>query len=270
MNREGLGDLIASKLRNRLIASRQQWAATAPINYFYIDDVLPVDMAMQIREAFPSSSTMMLRKSLRELKYVSSQMNEHASILEEITFAFQQPEVVATVAEITGLPMLQPDEYLYAGGISMMGYGHFLNPHLDNSHDKDRKCYRTLNLLYYVSPDWKLENGGNLELWPDGTKAKPTTIVSKFNRLAVMVTNQRSWHSVSKNLCDQPRCCISNYYFSPRPVGDVEYFHPTSFRGRPNEPIRDMVLKADATARKLIRAIIPKGVIKTKHLYRKD
>ncbi|HZS81054.1 MAG TPA: 2OG-Fe(II) oxygenase [Herbaspirillum sp.] len=270
MNREELGALLADRLRNRLHASRQQWETTTPINHFYVDDMLPADVAMQIRQAFPDSSAMMLRKSIRELKYVSSQMDEHTPLLEEITFAFQQPEVLALIAEITGLRALQPDENLYAGGISMMGGGHFLNPHIDNSHDKDRERYRVINLLYYVSPEWTLENGGNLELWPNGTKEKPTTVVSQFNRLVVMVTNQHSWHSVSKNVSDQPRCCVSNYYFSDYPVGENEYFHPTSFRGRPEEPIRDVVLQADAALRGLIRTIIPKGVSKTKHVYKKD
>ncbi len=113
----------------------------------------------------------------------------------------------------------------------MTGPGHILNPHRDSSHDKDRECYRVLNLLYCVSPDWSLEKGGNLEVWPEGTKAEPTTIVSRFNRLAVMVANQHSWHSVSKNTSTEQRCCVSNYYFSNHPVGDAEYFHPTSFRG---------------------------------------
>ena len=73
----------------------------------------------------------------------------------------------------------------------------FLNPHLDNSHDKDRNKWRVLNLLYYVSPDWKQEFGGNLELWPDGMKGRQITLHSKFNRLAVMATHDASWHSVS-------------------------------------------------------------------------
>ncbi|CAM3088085.1 Prolyl 4-hydroxylase alpha subunit Fe(2+) 2OG dioxygenase domain-containing protein [Burkholderia ubonensis] len=212
----------------------------------------------------------MLRKSIRELKYVSSQMNEHNPILEEITFAFQQPEIVEVIAEITGVTSLEPDEHLYAGGISVMGQGHFLNPHLDNSHDKDRQRYRVLNLLYYVSPDWKLENGGNLELWPSGPKSRPQTVVSSFNRLVVMATNQHSWHSVSKNVSSENRCCVSNYYFSQKPIGKDEYFHPTSFRGRPDEPIRNAVLQADAAVRGMIRSVIPRGISKTKHVYKKD
>jgi Rps23 Pro-64 3,4-dihydroxylase Tpa1-like proline 4-hydroxylase len=269
MNRDEFGILIAERLRDQLFACRQQWSAS-PINHFYIDDLLPAAIAQQIQEAFPDSSTLMLRKSIRELKYVSSQMDKHLPILEEITFAFQQPQVVELVSEITGIDSLEPDEHLYAGGISVMGHGHFLNPHLDNSHDKDRQRYRALNLLYYVSPGWKLENGGNLELWPQGTKGNPVTIVSNFNRLAVMVTNQHSWHSVSKNVSTDNRYCVSNYYFSKQPVAEKDYFHPTSFRGRPEEPIRDMVLQADAAVRGIIRSAIPKGVAKTKHVYKKD
>ena len=97
-----------------------------------------------------------------------------------------------------------------------MGKENFLNPHLDNSHNKDRNLWRVLNLLYYVTPGWKLENGGNLELWPNGIKNPSITIESRCNRLIVMSTHQKSWHSVSKVQTDIPRCCISNYYFSKR------------------------------------------------------
>ncbi|MBK5059604.1 2OG-Fe(II) oxygenase [Paraburkholderia domus] len=270
MQRTEIGRFIAARLRDSLDAARTQWQHSAPVNYFIVDDVLPDELAMMVRRGFPDASTMMLRKSLRELKYVSAQMDQHAPILEEVIFAFQEPGVVDLVMQITGLRSLYPDEHLYAGGISMMGRGHFLNPHLDNSHDKDRERYRVLNLLYYASPGWRAEHGGNLEVWPHGTKAEPTTIVSQFNRLAVMVTNQHSWHSVSPNLSDESRCCVSNYYFSDHPVGEDEYFHPTSFRGRPDQPIRDVVLQADAAARGIVRKLFPKGVAGNKHVYKKD
>ena len=48
----------------------------------------------------------------------------------------------------------------------------FLNPHLDNSHDKDRSRWHVLNLLYYVTPNWQEDFGGNLELWTNGLQEK--------------------------------------------------------------------------------------------------
>ncbi len=162
-----------------------------------------------------------------------------------------------------------PSTMLYAGGISLMATGHYLHPHIDNSHDMERQRYRILNLLYYASPEWDFENGGNLELWPNGAKAEPHAIHSKFNRLAVIATNRNSWHSVSKVLAARNRTCVSNYYFSRASPVEEDYFHVTSFRGRPEEPVRDLMLRTDAALRSLIRKIAPDGLRRTRHYYKK-
>jgi Rps23 Pro-64 3,4-dihydroxylase Tpa1-like proline 4-hydroxylase len=138
------------------------------------------------------------------------------------------------VRQITGIEGLEADPELYAGGISLMGKGDFLNPHIDNSHDARRARYRRLNLLYYISPDWKLPNGGNLELW-DERVLRPMVIESRFNRLVVMETNRTSWHSVNPIRVEQDRCCVSNYYFSTRSPESRPYYHVTSFLGRPDQ-----------------------------------
>lgn len=269
MNRLKIADHIVARLEPMADDLAKKWATSGPVNHAVIDDLLPVELAQSIRNKFPSGSNMRVRKSLRELKHVAAQMDAYDPLLEEALFAFQDARVVELVGHITGLQALEPDEKLYAGGISMMSQGHFLNPHIDNSHDKDRQRYRVLNLLYYVSPGWGLESGGNLELWPQGVEGEQITIVSKFNRLALMVTNKTSWHSVSPVLADAQRCCVSNYYFSQHPADTNEYFHVTSFRGRPEQPVRDLVLQADAALRMGIRKLFPKGAVKTTHYYEK-
>jgi len=143
-----------------------------------------------------------------------------------------------------------------------MRRGNFLLPHLDNSHDKDRQLYRVLNLLYYISPGWAAENGGNLELWDRGTKRPPREIVSRFNRLVLMATHERSWHSVNEVVSDGSRTCISNYYFDPNPLEGRPYFHVTSFRGRPEQPGKDLVLRVDSALRNAVRKIARAGIYK--------
>ncbi|WP_263355507.1 2OG-Fe(II) oxygenase [Acidicapsa ligni] len=234
-----------------------------------IDGLLPEEEADRIFAAFPDKSSMMLKKSLREYKYVAAQMNQYNPLLEEVVYAFQQPGVLKLVEEITGIREMEPDEHLYAGGISLMGKDNFLNPHLDNSHDKNRQAYRVLNLLYYVSPDWTHESGGNLELWDDGPKGEPREVVSRFNRLVLMATHEKSWHSVNQIKVDRSRCCVSNYYFSARPLEDHEYFHVTSFRGRPEQPVRDLVLQGDIALRQGIRKVFKKGIVENPHVYKK-
>jgi Rps23 Pro-64 3,4-dihydroxylase Tpa1-like proline 4-hydroxylase len=270
-SRTVIADAIVDRLDDDTIAKASQTFSTSrPVQWFAVDDLLPEEMAHTIRRAFPDPAQMRERKTLREHKHVTSQMDRHDPQGEEALFAFQDPRVVEAVGRITGLPALSPDPLLYAGGLSVMTNGNFLNPHLDNSHNNDRSLYRVLNLLYYVSPGWNVESGGHLELWPQGVKKKPLTVHSLFNRLAVMTTGPESWHSVSSVKAEEARCCVSNYYFSPEPVGGSPYFRVTSFRGRPEQPVRDLYLRADAALRGAVRKLFPAGVTRTSHIYQRN
>jgi hypothetical protein len=151
-----------------------------------------------------------------------------------------------------------------------MGNKQFLNPHLDNSHDKDRARWRVLNLLFYVTPNWKEEYGGNLELWPNGLKESQVVIASKFNRLAVMATHNNSLHSVSPIKYEGTRCCVSNYYFSKTPLLSSDTFHVTSFRGRPEQKVTDAILQLDSWLRMSIRKFFKKGIKENPHRYKKS
>lgn len=267
--REYLADLILSRLAAEKERMKEEFSVKGRINTCFIDNLLPENIARDIYNAFPSPEEMAIHKSLRENKRIAAQMDLYNPLLEEIVYAFQDQRIVKSVEEITGLKEMVPDEFLYAGGISLMAKGNFLNPHLDNSHDNERKSYRILNLLYYVTPDWQEENGGNLELWDNGVKNEQRTIHSKFNRLVLMVTNKSSYHSVSKVSSDGKRCCVSNYYFSTIPAESNKYFHVTSFYGRPEEPVKDILLRTDGMLRNFIRKFTKKRLIKTKHIYKK-
>jgi len=269
-SRVQLADIIHNRLKEEQARLQKEFAISNRINSCYIDDLLPQEIALEIYKAFPEPSEMAAHKSIRENKRVAAQMDLYHPLLEEIIYAFQDPRIVAICEEITGIKGMEPDEHLYAGGISLMAYDNFLNPHLDNSHNNTVNKYRVLNLLYYVSPDWVLENGGNLELWDQGVKGQPRTIVSQFNRLALMITNTASYHSVSKVVVDKKRCCVSNYYFSDTPADDADYFHVTSFYGRPEEPIKNWILKIDRNLRQFLRKINKKGFFKSQHIYKKD
>lgn len=240
------------------------------IGYFYIDDLLPEAVANACYDIFPEKTEMKGLKSIREYKYVSAQMDKHNPFLEKVLYAFQDRRIVNLIGNICNIDNLYADDSLYAGGLSLMEQDNFLNPHLDNSHDAERERWRVLNLLYYVTPNWELKNGGQLELWPKGPKQEPIVVESKFNRLVVMATHDASWHSVNKVQVDMNRRCISNYYFSDNPLREKDKFHVTKFRGRPNQTFLNILLDADANIRMLVRKVFKKGVRKNPHIYKKD
>ena len=272
MEKEALALLIFDKINQNKFFLKTQFSKSKPqIGYFFIDDLLPIAIVQEIHNVFPKSTEMVLKKSIREDKYVAAQMNLYNPVLEAIVFAFQDKKVVDLIGEICEIQHAIPDEYLYAGGLSMMGNKQFLNPHLDNSHDKDRQRWRVLNLLYYVTPNWHEEYGGNLELWPNGLKENQITIHSKYNRLVVMATHNASLHSVSPVVFDGFRCCVSNYYyFSKTPLLESDNFHVTSFRGRPENKVVDIILQLDTFLRMTIRKFFKKGIKENPHIYKKD
>lgn len=232
-----------------------------PTRFAAIDDLLPADEAAKIAVAFPASEKMRLLDSFREKKYTSKALDEFDPIIADITFAFQDERVIEKVAELTGIRDAVGDPHLYAGGISAMEQGHFLNPHIDNSHDGDRENYRVLNLLYYITPDRKPENGGNLELWDEKVRER-VEIPSLFNRLVLMATNDKSYHSVNEVKTETPRRCISNYYFSPHSPNGYETFHVTYFMARPEQKLRRLVTKVDSDVRTFVRKFKKDGLAK--------
>lgn len=258
--REDLVNLVLERLTREEAAIKADFGADKGVTTHYtaIDDLLPAEIAAKIAAAFPQTSQMRLLNSFRERKFTSKSLGEFDPLMSDITFALQDERVIARVAELTGIRDALGDPHLYAGGLSAMERGHFLNPHIDNSHDGEQKHYRVLNLLYYISPDWKAEYGGNLELW-DKQVTRPVEIPSVFNRLVLMATNDRSWHSVNEVRADAVRRCVSNYYFSPHSPNGYETSHITYFNARPEQKLRRIVTKVDGELRTILRKLKRRG-----------
>jgi Rps23 Pro-64 3,4-dihydroxylase Tpa1-like proline 4-hydroxylase len=247
LERDG-SEIAAEFTREREIATR----------FCAVDDLLPSDIAKAIADAFPHPDQMRLMNSFRERKYTSKSLENFSPLMADITFAFQDPRVIDKVAELTGIDEPVGDPHLYAGGLSAMTRGHFLNPHIDNSHDGEQKNYRVLNLLYYVTPEWRPEFGGNLELWDDQV-TRCIEVPSLFNRMVLMATNDRSYHSVNEVKIEGTRRCVSNYYFSPHSPNGYETSHVTYFMARPEQRLRRVMTKVDSEVRSALRRIKKQG-----------
>jgi Rps23 Pro-64 3,4-dihydroxylase Tpa1-like proline 4-hydroxylase len=265
--REKLVEIILERLEKdaERIAADFQTDKGVKTLFTAIDDLFPEEIARKIFESFPPVEEMRLIDSFREKKYTSKSLEKFDPLVTDATFAFQDERVIEAVAKLTGIKDPKGDPHLYAGGISAMARGHFLNPHIDNSHDYEQKNYRVLNLLYYCSPGWKPENGGNLELWNEDVTTR-VEIPSIFNRLVLMSTNDKSWHSVNEVKAEGARCCVSNYYFSPHSPNGYETSHITFFQARPEQKLRRFVTTADGYLRTALRKVVKQGLGK-KDLY---
>ena len=251
--RKELTDLIVQRLNEAKEQLKKEFFFKHPIKvarHFALDNLLPNEIAEEVYANFPKPKKMPLLNNYGEIKLKYSHIKKTSNLLQDLHYAIQDPSVVAAVEDITEIKNQIPDRSRYAGGVSTLLKGYFINPHIDNSHDVEKKYYRTVNVLYYVSPNWQRGNGGNYELW-DESITNHILVPSFFNRLVVMETNRTSWHAVSPVLCDAPRCCVFNYYFSEQSPEGVEYFHKASslfvnplFRPRPEQKIRRAIARA--------------------------
>ena len=266
MNQQDLGRQIAEQLRLNKDRLKEQWQSVSPVRHCYLDNLLPEDIARQVYSSLPAPETLMLRESIKERKRVGIKVENYAPEMAAILFAFQEDDVVAAVGDITDQEKLSPDASLYGSGISLMLEGDFLLPHLDNSHDGDGKLYRVLNLLYYVTPDWPEDGGGNLELWDKPMKERKE-VHARFNRLVLMETHTDSVHSVTNvHQADGMRACISNYYFSPEPSNHKEHVHKTTFFARPEDGVvKKLQLKAEGKAKNFLARFLSNDVKGTSH-----
>jgi Rps23 Pro-64 3,4-dihydroxylase Tpa1-like proline 4-hydroxylase len=261
VDRHSFPKLIVDRLKAERERIADQWhhPEGTHTRHFHVDDLLPAYIARAIYQAFPrNAGGFFERASFREKKKTLTDLSKCLPILSAVIYALQAQKIIDAITDITGFRKLLPDPSLYAAGLSMMFKDDFLNPHIDNSHDRSRTLYRRLNLLYYVSPDWKIDNGGNFEMW-DTSVSKHKTVLAKFNRLLVMETNKISWHSVSKVTVDEPRCCVSTYVFSPDSPNGDDYFHVTSFLGRPGETARRVIGRLDNALRQTASIVLKTG-----------
>ena len=195
MKRGQIARLIKSKIEAIGIEElKENYQSSGKINHLIIDNLLPDEIVERLHKQFPPESQLTLLNERQEKKYVGVQFLEHQEIVEECIYAFQDSEIINAFSKICTIEDLEADPELYAGGISSMSDTCFLNPHIDNSHDRLKEKYRRLNLLYYVSKDFLPSDGGQLLLYPQGIKTEPIEIDSRYNRLIVMRTDNKSLH----------------------------------------------------------------------------
>ena len=259
MDRQEISELIKKRLDEIGINFlKKKYENSSSINYLIIDHLLPNEIASKLHFDFPEEKELNHLNGPSENKYVGVNFSDRQKLVQECLYAFQEESIIKIIGQITNIKDLIGDHELYAGGISSMSKGCYLNPHIDNSHDRNLKNFRRLNILYYVNKDWiPKKDGGELVLYPNGIKNKEEIINCKFNRLLIMRTDNKSIHGVKKVRSKiKRRKCISNYYFSINSPSGKKYYHSTSFRGFKKELVKGTYLQFNSFIRTSVKKFI--------------
>jgi Rps23 Pro-64 3,4-dihydroxylase Tpa1-like proline 4-hydroxylase len=258
LDRTTIAAHLVSRLVRESVALRQQWRRD-PIPNLQVDDLLPAETAQALFAEFPPPEQLRSKHSLAESRHRGTQLQAYAPLLREAAEALQDPRVIAALAEVTDTPFVLREPQPNATGLVHMQRGDFVNPHIDLGFQPQRGKRRVLSVTYYVTPDRRLADGGHLELWHAGPEGEPTTILSKWNRLSVVSIDEHAWHSVSPVLTKRRSCGLFSYYHARVGAQPSNDNIVTAYRGRPEQKLRDLFLRADTFARQSLYRFVIDG-----------
>ena len=224
-----------------------------PYKHIVIDNFFLPEIAEKLESEFPdpNSADMVNYNSPLEKKFSLNRWNDFPPCTYRAFSMFGNENFLQNMRNITEMHDLTFDYGLHGGGWHMHGNGGNLNVHLDyNLHPKMSE-QRKLNIIVYLTKDWKREWGGGLELWKDNGDFPPSRhkiVDNVFNRAIIFDTTQNSWHGLPDPIkCPEGvyRKSIAAYFLCPAPA-------ETDQRGRALFLPRDDQ-KNDPAVREIIR-----------------
>ena len=185
---------------------KHQFKGAKPFDHIIIDNFLDPELAASLESEFPIDRLQDLYayNNPLEHKFASNNWNLFSPKTYEFFEYLNSAEVVEKMSVLTGVKLI-PDYGLHGGGWHIHGDGGKLNPHLDYSIHPKLGLQRKLNLIIYLSSDWKDEYGGHLGLWGHNTETnQPAKLESEisigFNKALIFDTTQMSWHGISQQI----------------------------------------------------------------------
>lgn len=225
----------------------------------WIDDFLSPEAFKAVSADPPRPEQMIRRRSLKERKYVTADVNLVPAPLRALILALNSQDVATAIGEALDMPALRGDPLLYNGGCTVLAPGDFTRPHLDNSHDLTGKSRRRLVGLFYFAPAWDEEDGGHLELFD--ARDRKRRVSYGPNRFVLMETAEHSWHSVGRVDGSRTRLNTASYYYV-NAAGERPRL--THFRDWSASPL-DLVLGADFQTREVAQALGLRRIFRSRH-----
>jgi Rps23 Pro-64 3,4-dihydroxylase Tpa1-like proline 4-hydroxylase len=213
-----------------------------PFEHIVIDNFLSSEYAYKLSDLFPSDYTNWHKyENPLEVKYAFDDIDVLPDELKHYFYYLSSTSMLSKIKQLTGIDELEYDEYLHGAGLHSHTVNGKLNIHLDYEKHPYSGKERRINIILYLSKEWKPEWNGANELWNnDVTKCVKKTEI-KFNRAIIFKTNDISWHGVPDNImCPKNvfRTSLAYYYVSSlnNSNQNKKYRHKAKYTKRPEDP----------------------------------
>lgn len=209
-----------------------------PYPHVVMDDFLRPEVAQRLGAEFPGVGNIAWDHYAApglEVKLGSSREESFPAVHRQTIHDLNTGIFVRFLERLTGIDHLLVDPHLFGGGLHLTRTGGLLGIHSDFNWHEKLQAHRRLNLLIYLSPNWKPEYAGELELWDTQAKKMELKIEPRFNRAVLFATRSDTFHG-HPDPWQAPeginRQSIAMYYYTAtRPVDELRAPHNTLYKG---------------------------------------
>ena len=200
---------------------QQQFLHAEPFDHIIIPNFLNEEYAEALYSAFPEdveSGTWHKYNNPLEKKYTKDDIKNIPVCLKEFFYLLSTREIIDTFSQLSDIKDLEHDPYLHGAGLHAHPRGGKLHMHLDYEKHPFTSKERRLNVILYMSKDWKEEWNGETQLWDKTMQNCVVKSPVKFNTAIIFKTNETSWHGLPETItCPEGvlRKSIAYYYVSP-------------------------------------------------------
>jgi hypothetical protein len=131
------------------------------------------------------------------------------------------PSFISALGKVFGLASpdrLTPDTTYDGGGYVISPPGAYLSYHADFNFSSKARKYRVINVLFYFNEDYSESFGGLLHLLDHESKTVEITVAPRMNTLLAFLTDDVSFHGVSRNAATFSRRSFNIYYYADLPL----------------------------------------------------
>ena len=197
----------------------QKFISAEPFEHIIIPNFLNADFIQEITKHFPKVNEKWHHyNNPIEIKFAYDNIYQLEDCIKNYFNVLSTEEITKVFRKITDIEELEFDPYLHGAGLHAHPRNGRLNMHLDYEKHPYSNKQRRLNVILYLSEDWKQEWNGHSELWnKDMTECVVKSPVN-FNTCLIFKTNEISWHGLPEKIqCPEGllRKSLAYYYISP-------------------------------------------------------
>ena len=226
-------------LARRVRESSDAFRAAEPYPHAVFDHFLREPAAREIARVFPGPHDAVAWDQYAapglEVKLGCSREEKLPEPIRRAIHDLNSGPFIDFLEQLSGIDHLLPDPHLAGGGIHLSRNGGHLGIHADFNWHEKLQAHRRLNLLIYLTPEWKADYGGQLELWNTDASRRELVVEPRFNRAALFATRSDTFHGHPNHWAAPDgvyRQSIALYYYTTqRPPEEQRAAHGTLYKG---------------------------------------